>query len=66
VISEINIDGVFLHGALACAILAGICLVITRKLLGTVGAYTYFINPGLIDICLFVLYWGLWTWLISK
>jgi hypothetical protein len=63
---EVDIGGVFIHGALICAVLAGLTVVVGRKFMGNLGIYAYFFNPGLVDLCLFVLSWWAWTWIWLK
>ncbi|MHA6202986.1 DUF1656 domain-containing protein [Dyella soli] len=63
---ELNIEGVFIHGAIECAVFAGMSLIVVRKVFGWIGVYGAFLNPGLMDICFFLLLWGGWTCLLSR
>jgi len=66
VIKEFVIGGVYIHGALVCAAMAGLCLLFLRKIFGYVGGYSMFVNHGLFDLCAFIILWGLWTVVIAK
>lgn len=58
-IAEINILGVFFSGALAAAFLAGIALLILRRILRWVGFYRLVWHRGLVDLALFTILWSL-------
>lgn len=56
--AEINLFGVFVNAALVWAMLAGLLLVLLRRLLLSAGAYRLAWHPALVDVALFVLLWG--------
>lgn len=57
-IAEISIFGVFVSGALATACLAGIALLIVRRLFLKVGFYQLVWHPHLVDLALFTILWA--------
>lgn len=55
---EWDIGGVFLHGALVTALLAGVVHLLVRWVLGRTHAYAWMWHPGLADAALFVILWA--------
>jgi hypothetical protein len=55
---EWDVGGVFLHGALVTALVAGAVQVVLRWVLGRTGAYAWMWHPGLADAALFVILWA--------
>jgi Protein of unknown function (DUF1656) len=56
--SEINIGGVFLSGALVTAVIAAIVMLLLARLLRTVGFYRWVAHRPLVDIALFTICWA--------
>ena len=57
-IAEINVFGVFFSGALATACLAGIALLVVRRLLFRVGFYRLVWHRHMVDLALFIILWA--------
>lgn len=55
---EWDVGGVFLHGALVTALLAGVSHLVLRWVLGRTHAYAWMWHPGLADAALFVVLWA--------
>ena len=64
-IEDVNVFGVFVNGALVTAALALIVQLIARRCLAAAGLYRLFWHPGLFDLCLFVIFWGIVSALIG-
>jgi hypothetical protein len=56
--AEINVFGVFFSGALAAACLAGVALLVVRRLLFHVGFYRLVWHRHLVDLALFIILWA--------
>ena len=63
--AEANLFGVYFSGALVSAVLAVIALLILRRILGLIGFYRHAWHPNLVDVALFVVLWGLSTWVLN-
>jgi len=64
-IDDINLFGVFINGALVTAALALLIQMPVRRLLMAARVYRYVWHPGLFDLALFVVLWGVVGWIIS-
>ena len=57
-IAEISVFGVFFSGALATACLAGVALLVVRRLFLWVGFYRLVWHRHLVDLALFAILWA--------
>jgi protein AaeX len=57
-IAEISLFGVFVSGALVTAGLAGLALLIVRRLFLRFGFYRLVWHPHLVDLALFTILWA--------
>ncbi len=63
-IAEISLFGVFFSGALATACVAGLALILMRRLFLWVGFYRLVWHRPLFDLALFAILWAAVTMLI--
>jgi hypothetical protein len=57
-ISEFDVNGVFLSPVLVSAVLAYVASLVVRRLLSLAGAYRAVWHPALFDAALFVVLWA--------
>jgi protein-S-isoprenylcysteine O-methyltransferase Ste14 len=58
VIGELHLFGLFAPASLVSAILAGLGILIVRRILAQTGFYRLVWHPGLFDLALYVVLWG--------
>lgn len=56
--TEVNLFGVFFSGALVTACLAGVALLVVRRLLLWLDFYRLVWHRHLVDLALFIILWG--------
>jgi hypothetical protein len=64
--SEFNLDGVFLSGALITAVIAALVMLVLTRLLRTAGFYKWVAHRPLVDIALFTIAWACIAGIFSK
>ena len=60
--AEVNLSGVYFSAALAAAALAVVAFLLVRRILGRIGFYRHTWHPNLVDVALFIILWGLSSW----
>jgi len=57
VIGELHVVGLYAPASLVSAIVAGLMILLIRRMLVRVGFYRYVWHPGLFDVALYVVLW---------
>jgi hypothetical protein len=65
-IGELHIIGLFAPASLVSAIVAGLMILLIRRMLARVGFYRFVWHPGLFDLALYVVLWTSAAWLIDQ
>lgn len=64
-IAEVNIFGVYISAGLFAAAIAGLLHIVVRRVLQSIGFYTFVAHQNLLDVSLFIILWGVISLSIS-
>jgi protein AaeX len=63
---EVNINGVFFPALILWAAVAALVSPVVRRILDAAGVYRFVWHRGLFNIAVFVIVWGVLTWLTAR